>query len=132
MQHLGRAYVHTYSAAGTFGVIDHRNTVDHFHALFRAVFYAEFTLYAPGFAVPGYHGFVHVQVGTNGLGAFLIPWDCMEDVHGTFINAGLAAIAFIGINNGKAVFHVHGAELADRNTIAEALAAPGTTLGASH
>ena len=131
MQYFGRTNICAGSAACTFGVIYHRNAVNHFHALFRAVFNAEFAFNAAGFAVFCYHGFVHVQIGTYGPGAFLIPGNRMNDVHGTFGNTGLAAIAFIVINFGEIVFQAQGVKFTNRDTVAKALAAPDTALDAA-
>ena len=85
LHNLYGTFAYTGSAARTFSVIHHRDTVNHFDALLRAVFNAEFALDASGLAVFCHHCFIHVQVGTNGTGAFPVPGNDPDDMLRAFV-----------------------------------------------
>ena len=124
--------MNTGSAAGTFGIIYHRDTVGHFDAGFRTVFNAELALDAPVPAVFRHHRFIHIQVGAKGTGTFLISGNDPDDMLGTFVGTCPAAGTFGGVYVGNAVFaHAKGAEFADPDAVAETLAAPVAALYAS-
>ena len=113
-------------------MIYYGNTVAHFNAIFRAILDTKFTLDAPGLAVFRHHGFVHIQVGTKGAGAFLIPGNDPDDGLRAFFGTGPAAGAFGSVNVGDAVFaHCNSAKFTGPYAVAETLAAPGTALDAS-
>ena len=131
-QHLHWTLCGTDSAVHTFGIVYHRDAIDHFDTMLGAIFDTDLTLNASGLAIPGYLSLKHIQIRADGYGPIQVPGDYSDDMLGTFDTAGFASCTFFIIDFWEAVItHRQGVKLAYFYTVAKTLTAPGTGFDAA-